>query len=102
LQSPVFTPGEIGGLAKFFQKKINPDHAAVYDIYGKRDQGEGLAMLSKRFPDGLIRVGLQPGRKSNRRFIWRCRILEAGSVTAPATRKTGTNPASARRNCKAG
>lgn len=59
-QGPVFSDGEIGGLAEFFHEKINRDRVGVYDIYEKRDQGDGVDVLAKRFPGGLVRVGQQP------------------------------------------
>lgn len=60
-QTPVFTSEEAGRLADFFQKKINSNRLAVYDIYARREQGEVLRLLAQRYPGGLIRLGLQPG-----------------------------------------
>lgn len=60
-QKPVFPPDELAELVRFFRERINRRRIAVYDIYPKRDPGEGLDLLAKTFPDGLTRVGLQPG-----------------------------------------
>jgi len=59
-KSEVFSVDELGRLAGFFKRNINPARVAVYDVYSGRDQGDGLAMLSREFPRGLIRVGIQP------------------------------------------
>ncbi len=60
-QRPVFASGELAGWVRFFREKINRQRVAVYDIYPKRDPGEGLDLLARSYPGGLIRVGLQPG-----------------------------------------
>ncbi len=57
----VLTSEEMAVLAAFFKKEINPRRAAVYDVLPKREQGAGLAVLGREFPEGLVRVGLQPG-----------------------------------------
>ncbi len=59
-KSEVFSAGELGRLAGFFKRAINPARIAIYDVYAGRDQGAGLAALSREFPGGLIRVGAQP------------------------------------------
>jgi hypothetical protein len=56
----VFSADELKQLAGFFKRAINPKRIAVYDIYAGREQGGGLALLSHEFPNGLIRVGIQP------------------------------------------
>jgi len=60
-QTQVFTPAEAGGLADFFQATVNSNRLAIYDVYAGRDPGEALPLLAKRYPCGLIRLGLQPG-----------------------------------------
>jgi hypothetical protein len=67
-QTPVFTPEEAGELADFFQASVNARRLAVYDVYAGRDQGELLPLLAKRYPVGLIRVGLQPGEALDPRY----------------------------------
>lgn len=59
-KSEVFSVAELGRLASFFKHAINPAHIAIYDVYSGRDQGRGLASLSREFPGGIIRVGIQP------------------------------------------
>ena len=59
-QSAVFSIAELGGLTEFFHTHINPDHVAVYDIAPNRKGGESQAILAKAFPQGLIRLGIQP------------------------------------------
>ncbi|MCX6901255.1 MAG: hypothetical protein NT105_21470 [Verrucomicrobia bacterium] len=59
-KSEVFSADDLGRLAGFFKRAINPARIAVYDVYAGRDQGSGLATLSREFPAGIIRVGAQP------------------------------------------
>ncbi len=59
-KSEVFSADELGRLAGFFKRAINPARIAVYDVYAGRDQGVGLATLSREFPAGIVRVGAQP------------------------------------------
>lgn len=56
----VFTDEEARRLAAFFRQAVNPRWAAVYDVYGGRGQGTGLAVLTNEFPGGVLRVGIQP------------------------------------------
>lgn len=60
-QTAVFAPEELAGLADFLHENINPRHLALYDISAGRKAPESLSLLSRRFPRGLIRLGLQPG-----------------------------------------
>lgn len=57
---PVFPSAELEALLAFFKTEVNPRHIAVYDVLPRRDQGAGLARMAKAFPQGLLRVGLQP------------------------------------------
>jgi hypothetical protein len=57
----VFPAEDLATLTKFLKAEINPHRIAVYDVLPKRDQGPGLLALSREFPNGLLRVGLQPG-----------------------------------------
>ncbi|MBI5829821.1 MAG: hypothetical protein HZB20_09860 [Chloroflexi bacterium] len=59
-KSEVFSTDELGRLAGFFKRTINPARIAIYDVHSGRDQGRGLATLSREFPNGVIRVGIQP------------------------------------------
>ena len=68
-QTPVFTAEELYDLADFFQREINATRVAVYDVYEKRDQTDQVAKLAKRFPRGMIRVGLQPSEKIAEPFV---------------------------------
>ena len=56
----VFPVAEAEALCGFLKREINPDRIAVYDVYPNRDFGKCLPVLSSVFPNGLIRVGLQP------------------------------------------
>jgi len=67
--SPVFGPDEMASLADFFHDQINSQHAAIYDIAPDRKLGEAAAVLAKRFPDGVIRLGLQPGESLGAPFV---------------------------------
>ncbi|MBI5685238.1 MAG: hypothetical protein HZC54_09160 [Verrucomicrobia bacterium] len=60
-QTPAFTTDELASLCGFFKSRLQVRRVAVYDVYAKRDQGAGLAVLAKHFPSSLVRVGLQPG-----------------------------------------
>ena len=68
-QTPVFATNELAALADFFRDQINPRQLAIYDIYSRRDQGAALTVLSRRWPSGLIRVGLQPGEALDLPFV---------------------------------
>lgn len=68
-QTPVFTVEEARDLGDFFHSEINSGRVAVYDVYQKRDQGEALAVLARRFPDGMVRLGLQPGENVGPPFV---------------------------------
>lgn len=57
---PVFSATELDALITFFQTEIHPATIAVYDVLPKRDQGQALATLGKNYPQGLLRIGLQP------------------------------------------
>jgi hypothetical protein len=59
-KSTVFSADELKRLAGFFKRAINPARIAIYDVYANRDQSGGLATLSREFPGGIIRVGVQP------------------------------------------
>lgn len=56
----VFTVDEVRQLASFFRQVVNPRRTAIYDVYGGRGQGAGLAVLTNEFPGGVLRVGIQP------------------------------------------
>lgn len=67
--APVFAPKELDALINFFQAEIHPAEIAVYDVLPKRDQGPALAVLAKNYPQGLLRVGLQPDEALEPPFI---------------------------------
>jgi hypothetical protein len=60
-QTPVFTSDELREWAAFFKQRISAPRVAVYDVHAGREQGEGVKVLAGAFPDGLVRLGLQPG-----------------------------------------
>jgi hypothetical protein len=68
-QSTVFTPEELRRLVEFFQRSINAEQLAVYDVYAHRDQGDALNYLSEQYPKGLIRVGIQPEERIRPPFV---------------------------------
>jgi len=68
-QTPVFTLDELRQLVEFFQRSVNSEQLAVYDVYPNRDQGEALKLLAARYPKGLIRVGIQPDEKIEAPFV---------------------------------
>ena len=60
-QTAVFATNELAALAEFFHDTVNADQLAIYDIAPRRELGEASAVLARRLPAGLIRLGLQPG-----------------------------------------
>lgn len=60
-QTPVFPTNELAELAAFFQEKINPLRLAIYDVTVRQQAPDAVGVLARKFPAGLIRVGLQPG-----------------------------------------
>lgn len=60
IKGEVFSADELKRLAGFFRRAVNQKRIAIYDVYSGRDQGGGLALLSRECPNGLIRVGIQP------------------------------------------
>jgi hypothetical protein len=67
--TPVFSPQELDDLIAFFRTEIHPTQIAVYDVLPKRDQGSALAVLAKNYPQGLLRIGLQPDEALDAPFI---------------------------------
>lgn len=68
-KSEVFSADDLGRLAAFFRREVNPARIAVYDVYAGRDPGGGLAVLSREFPAGIVRVGAQPGEAIAAPFV---------------------------------
>lgn len=68
-QAEVFTADELRGLCAFFRREVGYRRLAVFDVYPNRDQGTGLGVLAEAFPDGLIRVGIQPEEKVKPPFV---------------------------------
>jgi len=62
-QTPVFGRAEIRRMAEFFKGRVNPQRIAVYDVYANRDLREAAEELASGYPQGLIRVGIQPEEK---------------------------------------
>jgi hypothetical protein len=58
-QREVFSCQEMMELCKEL-KKLGVRQVAVYDVLPNRDQGQNLALLLREFPEGIIRVGIQP------------------------------------------
>jgi len=56
-------------LAAFFKRVVNPTNVAVYDVFNGRAQGAGLALLAQAYPDGIIRVGIQPDERIAPPFV---------------------------------
>lgn len=67
-QSPIFGVDELATLADFFHEQINPRHMAIYDIAPGRNLREATAVLGQRFPEGVIRLGLQPDESLDSAF----------------------------------
>lgn len=61
--TPVFTMAQVETFAEFMHDRLQARRLAIYDIASKRDQGDAMAVLARRFPQGLIRIGLQPDEK---------------------------------------
>lgn len=67
--TPVFAAAELDELLTFFQTEIHAEHIAVYDVLPKRDQSDALVSMVKKYPKGVIRVGLQPDEPLDAPFI---------------------------------
>ena len=52
---------ELAEWAEFFRAKVNPKQLAIYDVYARAQIPAAIQLLSREYPAGLIRVGLQPG-----------------------------------------
>ena len=65
----VFSDEELDALAAFFHERINSRRLAIYDIAAHREAGDSLAVLARRFPAGLIRLGLQPDEAIQAPFV---------------------------------
>jgi hypothetical protein len=57
----VFPEQELKQLARFFRQTQKLSRLAIYDIAAGRTLPPGAGALAGQFPDGLIRLGLQPG-----------------------------------------
>lgn len=68
-QTPVFAMNELVELAAFFREQINPQRIALYDIAPDRNLGDVAMVLAGQFPNGLIRLGLQPGEPLRPPFV---------------------------------
>lgn len=68
-QSEVFDAAEAGRLTDFFQRKIHHNRIAVFDVYANRDQGSAIQTLAAKYPQGLIRLGVQPEEKIQPPFV---------------------------------
>ena len=68
-QTQVFTTDELRQLVEFFQRSINAEQLAAYDVYPQRDPGDALRLLAEQYPKGLMRVGIQPDEKIEAPFI---------------------------------
>lgn len=60
-QTPVFTTNELRSLVKELADALHTQKVAVYDIALGRDMADWEAVLKAECPQGLIRLGLQPG-----------------------------------------
>ncbi|MCC7491329.1 MAG: hypothetical protein IT204_03235 [Fimbriimonadaceae bacterium] len=67
--TPVFSPAELAEWVAFCAQEINPHRLAVFDIYADREQGPAVATLAARYPEGLLRVGLQPSEPLGPPFV---------------------------------
>ena len=60
-ESPVFTPEELDHFAPRLREVLPTPVIAIYDIAAKRDHLPFEAVLTQHYPDGIVRLGLQPG-----------------------------------------
>jgi len=65
----VFTEEELAKLCRAVKYDIGCREIAVYDVMPNRDQGGGLAVLAREFPNGLVRVGIQPEESIAKPFV---------------------------------
>jgi hypothetical protein len=62
-QTEVFSAKEITQLTGTFRRSVNDQNIAIYDIYSNRDQGTALKQLQRQYPNGIVRIGIQPTEK---------------------------------------
>lgn len=67
--APVFSANELDELLAFLKAEIHPAKIAVYDVLPKRDQSDALATLAKNYPQGILRIGLQPDEPLEAPFV---------------------------------
>lgn len=60
-QTAVFDPDELDSFLARLREVVPSDSIALYDIAPKRDHTAFTGILTKHYPGGLIRLGLQPG-----------------------------------------
>lgn len=70
-RSAVFAADELAAFADFPQDRINGRHLAIDDIAVRGRPADALTDLTRRFPQGLIRIGLQPGESLAAPFVQR-------------------------------
>ncbi len=68
-QTPVFEPNELSRLVGFYRREIHDSQLGVYDVYPNRDQGQSLTYLAQQYPQGLIRIGIQPEEMLDTPFV---------------------------------
>ena len=68
-KTPVFAADDLAAFADFFRDDLHARHLAIYDIAVREQPADAMAVLTRRFPDGLIRLGLQPGEALGAPFV---------------------------------
>lgn len=67
-RTPVFAPDELDSFLARLREAFPSDSIAVYDIAPNRDLSPFAGILTKHYPGGLVRLGLQPGEALNPPF----------------------------------
>ncbi len=91
-QTPVFTQSELIWLSRFFLSNINPRELAIYDVYQNRDMKKWVDILSRVYPHGLIRVGLQPDETLSAPFVRGVQDTWSGICTGKSNKDWGRLP----------
>lgn len=61
---------ELQNLAKFFKEHLNQSKMAIFDVYPNRNPGNSLNELTAVYPEGLIRLGIQPKELPGKVFTY--------------------------------
>ena len=68
-QTFVFAQEELRDLVRWFQESFRAEELGVFDVHPRREYGQRLQILSERYRQGLVRVGIQPDEPIGPPFV---------------------------------